>query len=81
MNVSSASVRARPQDARSLRHAWQRGLEFVGVVSRRPDTSSGWHRTQPDELALLRPLYEVDAEPSTEDATEVVSECRMEHDG
>jgi transposase len=40
-------------------------LEFVGVVARRRDPSGGWH--QPDELVPLQPLYEVDAEPSTED--------------
>lgn len=36
-------------------------LEFVGVVSRRRDTSGGWH--QPNEIGLLASVDEQDADP------------------
>jgi len=39
------------------------GLDFVGSYEQRR-SERGWH--QPDQLAALAPLYELDAEPSAE---------------
>jgi hypothetical protein len=40
-------------------------LDFIGAYEKRR-SGRGWH--QPDQLAALQPLYELDAEPSAEDA-------------
>jgi hypothetical protein len=39
-------------------------LDFIGCYEQ-CRSERGWH--QPDQLAALQPLYELDAEPSAED--------------
>jgi hypothetical protein len=58
--------RVTPAAALSERPLSREELDFIGSYERRR-SGRGWH--QPDQVAALRPLYEIDVEPSAEDST------------